>query len=48
MTAVAANNASASLTPSNGYNSDQVYFNLDHVPAVTLMAHDKSIHGVDT
>lgn len=40
MKAVADNNASASLTPSNGYNSDQVYFNLDHVPAVTLMARD--------
>jgi len=38
MTAVADNKASASLTPTNGYNSDQVYFNLDHVPAVTLMA----------
>lgn len=40
MTAVVDNNASAELTPSNGYNSDQVYFNLDHVPAVTLMARD--------
>ncbi|WP_088226191.1 M20/M25/M40 family metallo-hydrolase [Desulfosporosinus sp. FKB] len=34
------NNARALLTPNNGYNSDQVYFNLDHVPAVTLMARD--------
>lgn len=40
MSAVDDNNAKASLTPSNGYNSDQVYFNLDRVPAVTLMARD--------
>lgn len=38
--AVAENKASAELTPNNGYNSDQVYFNMDHVPAVTLMARD--------
>jgi len=36
--AVSKNKASAVLTPSNGYNSDQLYFNLEHVPAVTLMA----------
>lgn len=40
MKAVAANNASAALKASNGYNSDQVYFNQNHVPAVTLMPHD--------
>lgn len=39
-TAVAKYKASADLTPNNGYNSDQVYFNLDHIPAVTLMARD--------
>ncbi|WP_407311278.1 M28 family metallopeptidase [Desulfosporosinus sp. SB140] len=38
--AAAENKANAVLTPSNGYNSDQVFFNLDHVPAVTLMARD--------
>ncbi|MDR3601012.1 MAG: M20/M25/M40 family metallo-hydrolase [Desulfosporosinus sp.] len=37
-TAVAKNKASAVLTPNRGFNSDQVYFNLAHVPAVTLMA----------
>ena len=38
--AAAENKASVALTPNNGYNSDQVYFNMDHVPAVTLMAWD--------
>jgi hypothetical protein len=37
---VAKNKASAMLTPTNGHNSDQLYFNLGHVPAVTLMAHN--------
>jgi len=32
------NKASAMLTPTNGHNSDQLYFNMGHVPAVTLMA----------
>lgn len=32
------NKVSASLAPNNGYNSDQVYFNMDNIPAVTLMA----------
>jgi aminopeptidase YwaD len=38
--AVSKNKASAILTPNNGHNSDQVYFNTEHVPAVTLMARD--------
>lgn len=38
--AVAENRATAALTAQNGYNSDQVYFNLDHIPSVTLMAKD--------
>lgn len=38
--AAAESKANAQLTPNNGYNSDQIYFNLDHVPAVTLMARD--------
>lgn len=33
--AVIENKASAELTTNNGYHSDQVYFNMDHVPAVT-------------
>ena len=33
-------NVSALLTPNYGYNSDQYYFNLEHIPAVTLMARD--------
>lgn len=28
------------LTPNYGYNSDQYYFNTEHIPAVTLMARD--------
>jgi aminopeptidase YwaD len=38
--AAADSKASARLTPNNGYNSDQVYFNQDQIPAVTLMARD--------
>jgi len=37
-TAASKNKASAMLTPNNGHNSDQLYFNMEHVPAVTLMA----------
>lgn len=32
--------ATTVLTPNYGYNSDQYYFNLSHIPAVTLMARD--------
>ena len=38
--AASKNMANAVLKPTNGHNSDQLYFNLDHVPAVTLMARD--------
>ncbi|WP_338077708.1 M28 family metallopeptidase [Acididesulfobacillus acetoxydans] len=31
-------NSSAPVVPNHGYDSDQYYFNLNHVPATTLMA----------
>ncbi|AFM41782.1 putative aminopeptidase [Desulfosporosinus acidiphilus SJ4] len=38
--AASEHNISIPLASHEGYNSDQVYFNLDHLPAVTLMARD--------
>ncbi|MDR3539376.1 MAG: M20/M25/M40 family metallo-hydrolase [Desulfosporosinus sp.] len=38
--AVSRNKAKIMLAPNNGHNSDQLYFNLEHIPAVTLMSRD--------
>ncbi|WP_088189128.1 M20/M25/M40 family metallo-hydrolase [Desulfosporosinus sp. FKA] len=39
-TAASAEKISIPLTSHDGYNSDQLYFNMDHIPAVTMMAKD--------
>ncbi|SPF36873.1 putative aminopeptidase [Candidatus Desulfosporosinus infrequens] len=39
-TAVAKNKANVVLIPTNGHNSDQLYFNIERIPAVTLMSRD--------
>ncbi|MDR3587146.1 MAG: M20/M25/M40 family metallo-hydrolase [Desulfosporosinus sp.] len=38
--AVSRNKANMVLAPNNGHNSDQLYFNSEHIPAITLMSRD--------